>query len=41
VIQNILGHADLGTTAIYTKVVDVQKGKAVLRLPSTWNQEGK
>jgi integrase len=34
-----LNHADLGTTAIYTKVVDAQTGEAVFRLPSTWNQE--
>jgi site-specific recombinase XerD len=41
VIQTLLNHADLGTTAIYTKVVDAQTGEAVLRLPSTWQQEGK
>jgi integrase/recombinase XerD len=41
VIQTLLGHADLGTTAVYTKVVDAQTGEAVLRLPSEWNAEGK
>jgi integrase/recombinase XerD len=41
VIQTLLNHADLGTTAIYTKVVDAQTGEAVLRLPSTWHQEEK
>ena len=41
VIQALLGHADLGTTAVYTKVVDAQTGEAVLRLPSYWTAEGK
>lgn len=36
VIQALLNHADLGTTAVYTKVVDAQTVEAVLRLPSTW-----
>lgn len=36
VIQTLLNHADLGTTAVYTKVVDAQTGAAVLRLPSHW-----
>ena len=40
VIQTLLNHADLGTTPIYTKVVDAQTGEAVLRLPPTWHQEG-
>jgi site-specific recombinase XerD len=40
VIQILLNHADLGTTAVYTKVVDAQTGEAVLRLPSTWGTEG-
>jgi site-specific recombinase XerD len=40
VIQTLLNHADLGTTAIYTKVVDAQTGEAVLRLPSAWGQAG-
>ncbi len=40
VIQTLLNHADLGATAIYTKVVDAQTGEAVLRLPSTWGQPG-
>jgi integrase len=39
VIQTLLNHADLGTTAVYTKVVDAQTGEAVLRLPSTWHRE--
>ena len=37
VIQTLLNHADLGTTAVYTKVVDAQTGAAVLRLPAHWN----
>ena len=40
VIQTLLNHADLGTTAIYTKVVGAQTGEAVLRLPSEWGQAG-
>ncbi len=40
VIQTLLNHADLGTTAVYTKVVDAQMGEAVLRLPSSWGKEG-
>jgi site-specific recombinase XerD len=36
VIQTLLNHADLGTTAVYTKVVDAQTGAAVLRLPTRW-----
>jgi integrase/recombinase XerD len=36
VIQALLNHADLGTTAVYTKVVDAQTGEAVFRLPSSW-----
>jgi integrase/recombinase XerD len=36
IIQALLNHADLGTTAVYTKVVDAQTGEAVQRLPSTW-----
>jgi site-specific recombinase XerD len=36
VIQTLLNHADLGTTAIYTKVVDAQTVAAVLRLPTRW-----
>jgi site-specific recombinase XerD len=36
VIQTLLNHADLGTTAVYTKVVDAQTGAAVLRLPRYW-----
>lgn len=32
--QILLGHADLGTTAIYTSVVDQLTGKAVFRVPS-------
>ena len=39
VIQALLGHADLGTTARYTKVVNAQTGEAVLRLPSAWSDE--
>jgi len=38
VIQTLLGHADLGTTAIYTRVVDQQTGEAVFRLPSDWTK---
>jgi len=38
VIQALLNHADLGPTAIYTKVGDAQTGEAVLRLPSSWEQ---
>jgi site-specific recombinase XerC len=34
VIQVLLNHADLSTTAVYTKVVDTQALDAVLRLPS-------
>jgi hypothetical protein len=30
--------ADLGTTAIYTRVVDQQTGEAVFRLPSDWTK---
>jgi len=41
VIQTLLNHADLGTTAIYTKVVDAQTGEAVLRLPSEWKEREK
>jgi integrase/recombinase XerD len=41
VIQILLGHADLGTTAIYTRVVDAQTGEAVLRLPSEWKEREK
>jgi len=41
VIQTLLGHADLGTTAVYTKVVDAQAGEAVLRLPLHWTAEEK
>ena len=41
VIQVLLNHADLGTTAIYTKVVDAQTGAAVLRLPSSWTDDAK
>jgi integrase/recombinase XerD len=37
VIQALLNHADLGTTAVYTKVVDAQTGAAVLRLPTKWD----
>jgi hypothetical protein len=40
VIQTLQNHADLGATAVYTKVVDAQTGEAVLRLPSTWHREG-
>src|SRR5260370_1385471 len=40
VIQTLLNHADLGTTAVYTKVVDALTGEAVLRLPSVWGNEG-
>ena len=29
-IQTLLNHADLATTAVYTKVVDAQTGAAVL-----------
>lgn len=36
VIQILLNHAYLGTTAVYTKVVDAQTGAAVLRLPTRW-----
>lgn len=39
VIQALLNHADLGTTAVYTKVVDAQTGAAIQRLPSTWEEE--
>jgi len=35
VIQILLNHADLGTTAVHTKVVDAQAGEAVLRLASS------
>ena len=38
VIQALLNHADLGTTQVYTKVVDSQLGAAVFRLPSAWGQ---
>jgi site-specific recombinase XerD len=38
VIQALLNHADLGTTAIYTKVVDAQTDEAVFRLPSSWDK---
>jgi len=38
VIQILLNHADLGTTAVYAKVVDAQTGEAVLKLLSTWEQ---
>jgi site-specific recombinase XerD len=41
VIQALLNHADLGTTAIYTKVVDAQTGEAVFRLPSSWEKRDK
>ena len=41
VIQALLNHADLGTTAVWTKVVDAQTGEAVLRLPSSWQNEAK
>lgn len=40
VIQALLNHADLGTTQIYTKVVNAQLGEAVLRLPSVWKPGG-
>jgi len=37
VIQALLNHADLATTAVYTKVVNAQTGAAVLRLPTKWD----
>jgi len=39
VIQALLNHADLGTTAVYT--VDAQTGAAIQRLPSSWENEEK
>jgi integrase/recombinase XerD len=34
VVQALLGHADLKSTVVYTKVSDAQLFGAVLRLPS-------
>jgi hypothetical protein len=39
VIQVLLNHADLSTTAVYTKVVDIQALDAVLPLPSVKTTE--
>jgi integrase/recombinase XerD len=33
-LQALLGHADLGTTGIYTQVVDRRRGEAISRLPT-------
>jgi integrase/recombinase XerD len=33
VVQELMGHADISTTAIYTAVVDADKVKAIAQLP--------